>query len=155
MGRNPAGNRVRPGQPLLSPAPLIFFARPSLASLQSRPSCVCPDSPAHDYCSSPRKPHRARPALWPVKPSGIITGPSNGPVASSSLNGAHHLRGGVTKPESSFPNRKICRILTNVRFKLRLDIESGSNPCYAQSGSKTPINRPPFVRYSRKIRAKP
>jgi hypothetical protein len=155
MGRNPAGNWVRPGQPLLSPPPFLFFARPSPASLRSRSSRVCPDSPAHGYCSGPRKPHHARSALSPVKPSGISVEPSNGPAASSSPNRAHRLRGGVTKPESSFPNQKICRILTNVWFKLRLEIESGSNPCYTWLGSKTPINRLAFVRYSHKIRAKP
>jgi hypothetical protein len=151
MGQNPAVNRVRPVQPLLSPPPFLFFVRPSPAALRSRPSRVCPDSPAHGYCSDPRKPHRAQPALWPAKPSGICAEPSNGPTSSSSPNRARRLRGGVTKPESSFPNQKICRILTNVWFKLRLEIESGSNPCYARSGSKTPINRPAFVWYSHKI----
>jgi hypothetical protein len=47
MGRNLAGNRVWPGQPLLSPPPFLFFTRPSPASLWSQPSRFCPDSPGH------------------------------------------------------------------------------------------------------------
>jgi hypothetical protein len=106
MGQNLAGNRVRPGQPLLSPPPFLFFVRPSPASLQSQPSRVCPDSPAHGWCSGPRKAHSARSALWPTKPSSVSAEPSNGPAASSHLNRARRLRGGVTKPESLFPNQK-------------------------------------------------